>query len=404
MNIAYFDTIGGISGDMTLGAFVSAGVRLEDLSAIIPMLGLRGVELSASHVVRSGITAVKVDVVISVQDDRHRHLRDILEMIAASALPGRVKERAEKIFAEVGRAEAKVHNVPLEKVHFHEVGAIDSIVDIVGASYCCELMGIDRAYSSPVKLGSGGFIESAHGKLPLPGPAALEILRGYPVQLTDIPHELTTPTGAAIVRALSSGTLATGEMIVERIGYGAGTREMVEAPNLLRVMIGKLADRRGEDDVVVIETNIDDMNPELFPPLLEELIGHGALDAYLTQVVMKKGRPGIMVTVLVQRDRMDEALGILLGRTTTIGVRTHGVHRVKVEREVVEVETALGRVKAKSIVREGKGELIPEFEECLRISQEKGVALMEVYGVLRAEFVRIMSKNNDLQGSKKADF
>ncbi len=396
MNIAYFDTIGGISGDMTLGAFVSAGVRVEDLAAIIPMLGLRGVELSASHVVRSGITAVKLDVVISAQDERHRHLRDIVELIRASALPARVKERAESIFGEVGKAEAKVHNVPLEKVHFHEVGALDSIVDIVGASYCCELMGIDRVYSSAVRLGSGGFIEAAHGRLPLPGPAALEILQGYPVQLTDIPYELTTPTGAAIIRALSSGTLASEEMIVERIGYGAGTREMAEAPNLLRIMIGKLAGRRGEDDVMVIETNIDDMNPELYPPLMEELLGHGALDVHLTQVVMKKGRPGILVTILAERERMDEALGILFSRTTTIGVRVHNVSRVKVRREVVEVETALGKVKAKWIMREGREELTPEFEECLRISRGRGIALMEVYGMLKAEFERKIRKNRDL--------
>ncbi len=386
MKIAYFDTIAGISGDMTLGAFVSAGVPLEELSAMIRMLGLQGVELAASHVVRNGITAVKLDVVISAPESGPRHLHHIVSMIGGSGLPPRVKERAEKIFVELGKAEAAVHNVALEKVHFHEVGALDAIVDIVGAAYCLELLGVEQVYSSPVKLGRGGFIEAEHGRLPVPAPAAVEILRGYPVVLTDIPYELTTPTGAAIIHALSSGMLAREEMVVERIGYGAGAREMAEAPNLLRVMIGELPDRRGEDDVVVIETNIDDMNPELYPPLIEELLGHGALDAYLTQVMMKKGRPGILVTVLVPRERSDEAFGILFSRTTTIGARTHAVGRVKVQREVVEVETALGRIKAKSIIRGGRMDLAPEFEECLRVSHEKGIPLLEVYEILRSEF------------------
>ncbi len=397
MKIAYFDTIGGVSGDMTLGAFVSAGVRLDELARIIPLLGLDGVELTASHLVRHGITAVKVEVAISAPQHGHRHLSHILEMIGRSGLPPRVRERAELIFREVGRAEAKVHNTTIEKVHFHEVGALDSIVDIVGAAYCMELMGIERVYSSPVRLGHGGFIDAAHGRLPLPGPAATEILRDYPTVLTSIPYELTTPTGAAIIRALSSGMLADEPFTVRAVGYGAGTREMAEAPNLLRLLIGEIAAGGEHDEMAVIETTIDDMSPELYPGLIEQLLSEGrAADAYVTPVLMKKGRPGMVVSVLAERGNVDAVVGLLMTQTTTIGVRVHGVRRVKAVREIVEVETIVGKVKAKAIAWGGRRELVPEYEECRKVSLERKIPLREVYELLKREFAPKSSNNNSL--------
>lgn len=386
MKIAYFDTIGGISGDMTLGAFVSAGVRVEDLQGMVTHLGLTGVEIQASHIVRSGITAVKIDVVISENVRGHRHLRDITTLIDESGLNDRVKENAKKIFLEVGKAEAKVHHTTLEKVHFHEVGAIDSIVDIVGAAVCLDFLGLDRVYSSPVKLGSGGFVKTEHGNLPLPGPAALEILKGYPTVLTTIPFELTTPTGAAIIKALSSGVLTDDKIVVEEIGYGAGSREIEEIPNLLRIMVGRTVEPREQDEVVSIETNIDDMNPEIYPFVLDQLFTRGALDAYLIPVLMKKSRPGVLLSVLVSRSRLDDMLEVIFSQTTTIGVRIQSVERKKLHREERDIQTSFGKVRVKVIRREGHDQIVPEYEECKRLANETKLPLVKIYTILEGEF------------------
>jgi uncharacterized protein (TIGR00299 family) protein len=384
MRIAYFDTFSGVSGDMTLGAFISSGVPLDALRGEISKLRLSGVELEASHIVRNGITAVKLDVVISADDKKHRHLKDILKLIDGSGLSDRVKRDALKIFTEVGRAEAKVHNTTIEKVHFHEVGALDSIVDIVGAAVCLELAGIGSVYSSPVRLGSGGVVQTDHGMLPVPGPAAVEILKGYPTVLTDIPFELTTPTGAAIIRAMSSGTLSTEAMRVESIGYGAGTREIPQLPNLLRIMVGEIDDGAREE-MVVVEANIDDMNPEIHPHVVGKLLAAGAADAYLVPVIMKKGRPGIVLTVLASKSLVDPLSSIIFAETTTIGIRTHPVSRQILARKRRTVSTTLGNVAVK-VVSAGEGErLVPEFEECSRVAAEKNLPLVEVYRRIEAE-------------------
>jgi uncharacterized protein (TIGR00299 family) protein len=392
MRIAYFDTIAGVSGDMTLGAFVSAGVRLEDLQGMIPQLGLQGVEIQASHIIRNGITAVKIDVVITEQHEGHRHLRDIMSMIDESALNKKVKENAKIIFLEIGKAEAKVHNTKIEKIHFHEVGALDSIVDIVGAALCVDLLKIEKIYSSPVKLGSGGFIGTEHGNLPLPGPAAVEILKGYPTVLTAIPFELTTPTGAAIIKALSSGVITNEKIVIEETGYGAGTREIAEVPNLLRIMVGRMADSYEEDEVVNIETNIDDMNPEVYPFLLDQLFAQGAYDSYLVPVLMKKGRPGVLLSVLAHRAQLDMILGIIFSQTTTLGVRIQPVERKKLRREEREIQTRFGKVRVKVIHREGREQIVPEYEECKRLALGTGTPLIEIYSILERDFFEIEQK------------
>ncbi len=382
MKIAYFDTIAGVSGDMTLGAFVSAGLPLDELRSNIALLNLPGVELEAKHIKRNGITAVKIDVVISTRQTHHRHVKDIFDIIDDSPISPRVKEHAKKIFMEVAKAEAKVHDSTIEKIHFHEVGALDSIVDIVGTALCFELCGIEAAYSSPVRLGSGGFVETEHGRLPLPAPATSEILRDYPIVLTNVAHELTTPTGAAIIKAMSRGVLATESFEVRQIGYGAGTMEFAELPNLLRIMIAELPTEYARDNLVAVETNIDDMNPEIYPYLIEQLLKAGANDAYLLPVIMKKGRPGIILSALVERSRLDTITGIILSQSSSIGLRMHAVERMKVAREEREMDTPLGRVKYKVVTKNGSEILIPEFEECKRLADEKKIPLIEVYRVL----------------------
>jgi pyridinium-3,5-bisthiocarboxylic acid mononucleotide nickel chelatase len=387
MKIAYFDTIAGISGDMTLGAFISAGVSLDQLIDELGKLRLTGFGVTAKQIQRNGITAVKVDVVISDAPKYHRHLADINAIIDQSELTAGVKDRAKKIFHEVAVAEAKVHNSTIEKVHFHEVGAIDSLVDIVGTSICLELMGIERVFSSPVKIGNGGTVMTQHGVMPIPTPATSEILKGYPVALTDIPFELTTPTGAAIIKALSHGTLASERLTVSSIGYGAGTKELTGIPNLLRVIIAEIEPALNRDEMLVVETNIDDMNPEILPYVIEKLIAAGANDAFLTPILMKKGRPAHLLSALVERSLMEAIVSVIFRETTTLGVRIFPVERRKLTRTKKTVQTSLGTVNVKSVTLDGKEKLIPEFEECKRLAVEKNLPLREIYSILDRELI-----------------
>jgi uncharacterized protein (TIGR00299 family) protein len=385
MNIAYFDTLAGISGDMTLGALVSAGVPFDELNNELRALGVGGFELQARHIERNGMVATKVDVVISEQPHYHRHLKDIEELIDTSSLSENVKNRSKKIFREVAIAESIVHNTAIEKVHFHEVGAIDSLVDIIGVSICLEKLGVQAVYSSPVKVGSGGMVKSQHGALPVPTPATMEILKGYPIVLTDIPFELTTPTGAAIIKALSQGMLTMEKIQISAVGYGAGGREIEQLPNLLRVFIGTLDLNYLADEIVSLETNIDDMNPEIYPYVIEKLMSAGAHDAYMIPIVMKKGRPGIILSALVERSKIDRYLDILFRETTTLGVRIQPIERKKLPRTTKQVQTSFGIVSVKVIVLEGQEQLRAEFEECKRIATENKLPLAAVYRRLEKE-------------------
>ena len=258
-------------------------------------------------------------------------------------------------------------------------------VDIVGASICIEFFNIDEVYSSPVKVGGGGFVKSAHGKLPVPTPATMEILKDYPVVLTDIQHELTTPTGAAIVKALSRGMFPTARLKATAIGYGAGTKEFEAIPNLLRVMIGKIDQEYETDTVIVVEANIDDMNPEIYPYVIERLMEAGAYDAFVLPVLMKKGRPGMILSAITERGKLDAVNAVIFKETTTLGVRTIPSERFKLPRSSREVKTSLGPVKVKVVVNEGTERIVPEFEECKRIAREKNMALKDVYKILEKE-------------------
>ena len=385
MKIAYFDTIAGISGDMTLGALVSAGVSFDELNKELQALSIGGFELQARHIERNGMVATKVDVIISEQPHYHRHMKDIEELIDKSSLSKNVKDRSKKIFREVAIAESKVHNTVIEKVHFHEVGAIDSLVDIVGVSICLEKLGIQAVYSSPIKVGNGGLVKSQHGALPVPTPATMEILKDYPILLTDVPFELTTPTGAAIIKALSQGILSTERIQISAIGYGAGKREIEQLPNLLRVFIGELEPSYLSEEIVSIETNIDNMNPEIYPYVIEKLLSAGAHDGYLIPVLMKKGRPGIILSVLVERAKIDRMLDIIFRETTTLGVRIQPIERKTLLRSTKQVQTSFGIVSAKVVIVDGREQLRIEFEECKRIAAEKNLPLIEVYRKLEKE-------------------
>jgi uncharacterized protein (TIGR00299 family) protein len=385
MKIAYFDTVGGIAGDMTMASFVSAGLPFDELTAELKKLGIDGYELVASHVQRSAVTAVHIEVIVSRQPHIHRDMRSITSLIDGSALSPAVKEKANAVFSVIAAAEARVHNIPVEKVHFHEVGAVDSIVDIVGAAVCLDAFGIERVYSSPVRLGCGGLIRTEHGILPTPGPATLEILKEYPVVLTSIAEELTTPTGAAIIKALSHGVLDEETLRVQAVGYGAGTKEFTEVPNFLRVVVGEIDPEFTSEDILTVETNIDDMNPQLYPFLIEELLQAGAHDAYLIPIIMKKGRPGILLSVMTGKKELESVVTIIYRQTTTIGLRIQHIGRRKLPRDSMTVQTSLGTIRAKLVIRDGKNVVTPEFEECKRIARETGRPLLDIMRILEQE-------------------
>jgi uncharacterized protein (TIGR00299 family) protein len=385
MKIAYLDTIAGIAGDMTMAAFVSAGCPLDLLRDELRKLPVEGFDLTAQHVRRNTIDAVHIDVVVTHQPAYHRHLQDILAMVDASGFSSRIKERASSVFRVVAAAEARIHDVPVERVHFHEVGAIDSIVDIVGTSICLEYFGVERLYSSPVRLGSGGFITAEHGRMPTPTPAALEILKNYPSILTSVPHELTTPTGAAIIKALSTGVLDDEQIIVDSVGYGAGTKEFPELPNLLRVIVGELRTTQEQEELLIVETNIDDMNPQVYPFIIEQLLSAGAHDAYLVPIIMKKGRPGILLSVMTEPSRLSDVSALIYRHTSTIGLRIQRVGRRKLPRRSVELQTSFGPVKAKVVLRDGREVRTPEYEECRRIAASTGLSILDVMKQLDRE-------------------
>jgi uncharacterized protein (TIGR00299 family) protein len=394
MTIAYFDTIAGIAGDMSMAALVAAGVPFDELTAELQKLNIGGFELSATHVQRSAIDAVHIDVVVTQQPHYHRHLKDILALVHASTLSAAVQEQVTSIFTVLAHAEAKVHNTTVERIHFHEVGALDSIVDIVGVCICLEKLGIERVYSSPVRLGSGGIFRTQHGIMPTPAPATVEILRDYPTVLTSIPEELTTPTGAAIIKALSAGVLTDESIRMISVGYGAGTKEFEGILNLLRVVTGKLDLPNEADMSIVVETNIDDMNPQLHPYLIDQLLQAGAHDAYLVPVIMKKGRPGILLSALTDRSHLDAVTALIFRETTSIGLRIQTVGRRKLVRRTFSVRTSFGQVAVKAVERDGTTVLSAEFEECKRIARERNMPLAEVMRIINTE-LRSSSTNTE---------
>jgi pyridinium-3,5-bisthiocarboxylic acid mononucleotide nickel chelatase len=386
LKILYFDCYAGISGDMTVGALLDLGVPLDHLREGLSQLAIprSGYSVHAGETSRRGIRAIK----FSVRTDGHqphRKYSDISGMIEQSTLPEVVKEKAQRVFFRLAEAEAKVHGTEIGHVHFHEVGGLDSIVDIVGTAICLHYLVVDELYASPLPLG-GGFVETAHGRLPVPAPATAELLRGVPVHGELGNGERVTPTGAAILAALGIGFGTPPGFTVERVGCGAGDRDFEDAPNILRVFQGERSDSLTGDEIQVLETHIDDMNPEILGFLMDRLLAAGALDVAFSHLQMKKNRPGVLLTVLAPPDRMDSLACMVLSETTAIGVRYYPARRMKLERTLEKRDTSLGAVLVK-VIRgvDGRVRIAPEFEECLRISKEKGIPLRDVYAAVERE-------------------
>ena len=382
MNVAYIDCFSGISGNMVLGALLDAGLTLEDLRRGLARLDVSGYTLRAEPVLKRGLRGTHVTVEVE-QHGPERHLHHIEEIITGSSLPGRIQERSIAVFRRLAEAEAKVHNAPVDHVHFHEVGALDAIVDIVGAVVGFDMLGVERIYASPIRIGRGT-VRCAHGEIPVPAPATAELLKGVPTYGRDIDAELVTPTGAAILTTLAEGYGAAPPMTVEQIGYGAGTRELPH-PNLLRISLGHPIDEMAgleyeTDRVTVVETNIDDMNPEFYQHVFERLFEAGALDVYLTPITMKQSRPAVQVSVLVPDGRLHAVVDVLVTETTTIGVRFTKVERWKLARCREQVETPYGRVGVKIARRDGTVlNVAPEARDCRRLADEHGVPMKAVY-------------------------
>jgi len=381
MKIAYLDCFSGIAGDMFLGALIDAGLKLSDLKNELNKLGLKGYSISAKTVNKKGLSGTKFDV--KFKEGKTRHYSEIVKLIDKSKLDKEVKELSKKIFYVLGKAEAKIHNTKLEKVHFHEVGAVDSIIDIVGAAIGVKKLEIERIYCSALPLGKG-FVKFSHGKWPIPGPAAVEILKGKPVYQNKTEKELVTPTGAAIAAVLCSGFGEMPRMKVGKIGYGAGSADL-ETPNMLRIFIGEKGD---ENTVDVIETNIDDMNPEFYDYVIERLFKEGALDVYLENILMKKNRPGIKLSVISPIDKTDKLTKIIFEETTTLGVRINNKSRKVLEREIKTVKTKYGKVKVKLGKLNNKVvNIMPEYEDCKRIAKKNKIALKKIYDLAKKELL-----------------
>jgi pyridinium-3,5-bisthiocarboxylic acid mononucleotide nickel chelatase len=388
MIIAYFDCFSGISGDMTLGAIVDAGVPIEVLRAELAKLSVAGYEITALKVNRSGVSATKVHVSLDEKEQPRRHLGEICTIIKGSPLSPTIKQKCVTIFEKLAQAEAKVHGTTPDRVHFHEVGAVDALVDIVGSVIGLDILGVDSIAGSPINLGSGS-IKSAHGMLPVPAPATAELLKGIPSYGSSIPFELTTPTGAVILSTLGSSFGPMPLMKFARVAYGAGERDIAGQPNVLRLMIGDLPAHYSEDTSIIIETNIDDMNPQVYDYLMERLMQQGAHDVYLTPIIMKKGRPAILLSVLTETSNTEAVLDTLFRETSSIGVRILDVGRKKLDREIREVETTYGKVRIKISSRGGEVlTATPEFEDCRKIAEDKHVPLKAVMEEAKRLFFR----------------
>jgi uncharacterized protein (TIGR00299 family) protein len=378
MKSAYLDAFAGLSGDMMVGALLDCGGDFEGLSRALAALPVGGYKLARTHRHRSGIAAVKFDVEVEGAQPE-RHFGEIRRMIEAAALPAGATRRAIAIFEALADAEAKVHRTTRERVHFHEVGAVDSIIDIVGSAWLLEQIGIDELMVGELPIGRG-FARSRHGTIPVPAPATVELLAGFPVRLGEGEAEMVTPTGAAIVRALARPAPAGMVFDAERIGYGAGSRELGDRPNLLRIMIGRPREAYESDTLLAIEANLDDLNPQVYGYLTERLMAAGARDVTLTPTIMKKGRPGVIVGVLAEPGHKDALAALLFAETTTIGLRFHPVSRLKLRREVREVQTRFGAIRVKLSGEAGAAAftIAPEYEDCRRAAEAHRVALRVV--------------------------
>ncbi|MBN1782812.1 nickel pincer cofactor biosynthesis protein LarC [bacterium] len=385
MKIAYFDCFAGASGDMILGALIDAGLPLETLQTELGKLSLQGYSLTAEIKHKQHITGTKFDVQVP-HEHHHRSLKDIRQIILDSGLTDSVKEVSVNIFTRLAEAEGKIHNKPADAVHFHEVGAVDSIVDIVGAAIGFEYLGIERIFASKLPMGTGS-IRCAHGVLPVPAPATLELLKGIPVFQTTLECELVTPTGAAILSTMAGEFGHFPDMTILRTGYGLGSRDL-EIPNIIRVIIGEKAG--GINEVQLIETNIDDMNPQFYDHVMNRLFDAGALDVFMTQVIMKKNRPGVVLSIIAPPAQVDGLTQILFQETTTLGVRISEVKKRRIlSRQIITVTTPWGDGQVKiRIMEDGTKTAEPEYEDCKQLAKNSRISIQTVYQTLKNEAER----------------
>jgi len=387
MKVLYFDAFAGISGDMTVAALLALGLPLQQLRATLQGLPVTGYTISATSRQVHGIGATQFDVHTAATGHSHRPFRDIRAMLESCGLDGNSKRHALAIFAALAAAEGRVHGVATDDVEFHEVGAVDSLVDIVGTAIGVTALGIDRFHVSPLPLGTG-IVDSQHGRLPVPGPATVELLRGFPTRLGDGEGELVTPTGAAIVAALATPG-PPPEMRILGVGYGAGHRTLADRPNLLRLVLGEVVRAPDQDELIVVESNIDDYNPEFYEYVMDRLFEAGARDVYLAPVQMKKNRPGIVLSVLCAESERERLAAIILSETSSLGVRFYPVRRLVLPRQMRDVSTAYGVVRVKVAVSpDGRENLAPEYEDCKRIAREHNVPIKLVYQAALAAATR----------------
>jgi uncharacterized protein (TIGR00299 family) protein len=386
MKTLYFDCFAGCSGDMILGALVGAGVDPRALTEQLQSLGVNGWKIDFDKVDRSGISATHARVQVP-HEHAHRHLKDIHKIIYESQLSDGVKDRAARIFSRLAEAEAQVHNLPIEKIHFHEVGALDAIIDVCGAAIGFELLGIEKFLCSALRVGTG-MIEMAHGHFPIPPPAVASLLAGKPIYAGEVEGEFVTPTGAAIIVTVCEQFGPMPPMTTAATGYGAGTRDHKHFPNVLRMFVGETAKETTtlDEHLLMIEAGIDDMSPQVFGHVMDRAFETGALDCYLTPVQMKKNRPGVLLSILCRPADREKFLRMLFVETTTIGARSYEVARRELVRETVRVETQFGPIDVKVARGEGSVNAMPEFDQCRAAAAKNGVALRQVQDAARIAY------------------
>jgi pyridinium-3,5-bisthiocarboxylic acid mononucleotide nickel chelatase len=387
MKIAYLDCAAGISGDMCLGALVDAGASLNAIRRTLKRIPLSGYKLTSRRVTRSGVAGTKVDVIVQKSKIHGHHPAsrrwpDIVKLISSSSLDDSLKQKGLEIFRTLFESEGRVHGESFNVVHLHELGAKDCIVDIFGTIIGLNLLGIEKVFSSPVNLGQGT-VQTAHGSLPVPAPATIDILRGLPVYASQIPWELTTPTGAVLLKSISSPSLSMPCMTIASIGYGAGNKDISGLPNMLRIMIGEDQPHdsltSSYDTVIIMETNIDDMSPQYYESVMSRILEAGALDVFLENIIMKKGRPAIKLTSIVRERDADKCADIIFRETTTIGIRLHSTERKILEREIKKVRTRYGIVRFK--ISRHKGDIVtatPEYDDLMAISARTAIPVKEL--------------------------
>jgi uncharacterized protein (TIGR00299 family) protein len=391
MKTAYLDAFSGLSGDMIVGAILDCGADFGEFERAIKSMPLAGYRLSTRRKVVSGISALKFDVEVSEQQPE-RHFGEIRALIEASQLGAKVKDRAISIFEVLAQAEAKVHDTTLDRVHFHEVGAVDSIIDIVGTAWGLDHLGVGDVIVSPLPMGNG-FARSQHGVIPVPAPATAELLKGFPLKIGDGAHEMVTPTGAAVVRALARPAAIPLGFAVGKIGYGAGSRDLEDRPNVLRMMLGHEHTAFDSDNMIEISANIDDLSPQIYDHLMNRLFEAGARDVTLTPTMMKKSRPAVTLGVIAEAANREALAEIIFAETSTIGLRFHAVERLKLRREIHEVETRWGKVRVKTSSANGGAPITisPEYDDCRRIAAEHNVPLRVVMEETRDAARRLAS-------------